>query len=127
MAYRIRYLTGGGAVINPLEVLPPVDDVVVDARREAVRRRYHRRRLNTKGERYRLADVAERDGFVCHLCLAPVDMSLSGRHPWGPTADHVIPVAHGGGDEAENIRLAHSRCNIKRHTRPLVPCPSPMT
>ena len=120
VAYRVRYLAGGTIVADPVEVLPPVDEPQVDARREANRRRYHRRVLNTRGERYRLAEVAQRDGFICHLCSAPVDMSLSGRHPWGPTADHVVPVAHGGGDEPENIRLAHSRCNVKRRTRPLV-------
>jgi len=87
------------------------------SKRAANRRRYERRKANTVGERYNLAEVAERDGFVCHLCGCDVDMGLSGRHPLGPSADHVVPVSCGGGDEHDNIKLSHLRCNVKRGAR----------
>jgi len=34
------------------------------------------------------------------------------------TADHIIPRAHGGGDEPENLRPACQRCNAARGTSP---------
>ena len=86
------------------------------AKSRCVRRRDDRRRANTVGERYNLLDIAQRDNHRCHICGKPVDMSLSGRHPQGPTADHLLPVAAGGGDDPWNIALAHRRCNIKRGT-----------
>lgn len=29
-------------------------------------------------------------------------------------ADHIIPIAHGGSDELENLRAVHRSCNRKR-------------
>ena len=113
MAYLTRYMTGGTLHVIPPELVGLIDTPST-AKRATVARRDMRRRVNTIGRRYVLAEVAERDGFRCHLCRKPVDMSLSGRHPQGPTADHLVPVACGGGDDPQNIRLAHSRCNIKR-------------
>jgi hypothetical protein len=52
----------------------------------------------------------------CHLCGQPIDYTLSGRDPWGFTADHIEPIATGGrllpGDQG--LRPAHLRCNSAR-------------
>lgn len=49
----------------------------------------------------------------CYLCGKPVDKRLSGRHKWGPTADHVTPIARGGAPlDPANGRLAHKFCNM---------------
>lgn len=34
------------------------------------------------------------------------------------TVDHIIPKSQGGSDRAENLRLAHYRCNHKRGCKP---------
>lgn len=118
MAYRSRFFAGGAIHTLPPELVFPLDYEDPSAAgasiRAAHRRRYERRKANTVGRKYNLAEVAERDGHRCHICKKPVDMSLSGRDPWGPTADHLIPVASNGGDDPENIALAHRDCNIRR-------------
>lgn len=54
----------------------------------------------------------------CWLCRKPVNKRLSGRHPLGPTADHVIPISRGGPQcDRTNMRLAHNRCNAARGNR----------
>lgn len=123
MAYRSRYLAAGEILTLPSTSVMAwrVDDeAYVPPAREAVRRRHERRKANTQGKRYRFNEIAERDHFTCHLCRKPIDMTLSGRHPQGPTIDHLLPVSCGGGDEAHNVALAHSRCNIKRGTKGVV-------
>jgi len=122
MAYRNRYFGGGEVLTLPsTHVMHWAADDILEPTpaAQAARRRYRRRKANTVGQRYTLAEIIMRDGSMCHLCRTPVDLALSGRDRMGPTADHLIPVALGGGDEAHNIALAHRRCNIKRGVRPL--------
>jgi 5-methylcytosine-specific restriction endonuclease McrA len=53
---------------------------------------------------------------VCWICELPIDMTLSGRNPWGWTLDHVLPrkthpeLAY----EPSNVRPAHMRCNSRK-------------
>ena len=57
----------------------------------------------------------ERDSWVCWLCISEVDPSLIGtRSIWRPSLDHILPRAEGGGDEDDNLRLAHMWCNTTR-------------
>ena len=60
--------------------------------------------------------IAERDGWICHLCTGSVSPHLWGHHsnPDAPVIDHVIPVARGGDDTFENVRLAHRVCNARK-------------
>jgi hypothetical protein len=67
--------------------------------------------LKDSGKQYTLAEIAERDGFVCQLCLDPVDMSLSGMERWGPTIDHAVPLVVSRDDRRANVQLAHRVCN----------------
>lgn len=53
--------------------------------------------------------VIERDGGWCHLC---------GR-PGATTADHLVPWAHGGTDDMDNLAAAHIDCNRRRGDRPV--------
>jgi hypothetical protein len=61
--------------------------------------------------------VYERDGWQCRMpeCLCPggraVDPALRDPDPWSPTIDHIIQQSAGGGDDADNLRTAHKRCN----------------
>lgn len=59
---------------------------------------------------------------TCWICGQLVDKTLSGRHPDGPTVDHLDPIAYAdihGGDplDLERLRLAHLRCNVARGNR----------
>lgn len=54
--------------------------------------------------------VIHRDGHVCHICGGDVpedDVHL----------DHVHPVSLGGRNELDNLRVAHSRCNMRKGAR----------
>jgi hypothetical protein len=51
--------------------------------------------------------VWSRDGGACVLCGATSNLHF----------DHIIPVAKGGGDHAENIRLLCRDCNLKKGAR----------
>lgn len=68
-------------------------------------------------------DLAARDGTACGICGKEVDMSLSPRSAMGPTRDHIKPWSLGGSDDPDNLRLAHSVCNIRRGNR-LDPAPA---
>lgn len=81
----------------------------------------HHGRRGRPWQRLRRQVLAEET--VCHLCGRPVDVTLDGRHPLGPTVDHVIPLterpdlAH----ERTNLRLAHRRCNEAKGTGTATP------
>ena len=83
------------------------------ARRERYRRKNRKRRTGRAGD-YTLAEIAERDGWRCHLCKKPVSKKHNGLHPKGPTIDHLVPVSAGGNDERDNVALAHRDCNVRR-------------
>lgn len=56
--------------------------------------------------------VLEVYGPVCHL-------KLPGCKTVATTKDHVVPYAHGGSDDIENLRPACKPCNSKRQDRVL--------
>jgi 5-methylcytosine-specific restriction endonuclease McrA len=56
---------------------------------------------------------------LCAWCGQPIDLSLSGNHPQGPSVDHILPRAQGGRDTPANLQPMHRRCNTIRGNRPL--------
>jgi 5-methylcytosine-specific restriction endonuclease McrA len=87
---------------------------------ERYRAKTHARRARLRGvesEPYTTIEIAERDGFVCQLCLGTVDTDLPGSDAWGPTVDHRIPLARGGDDTRSNVQLAHRTCNGAKGVR----------
>ena len=38
---------------------------------------------------------------------------------YGPSVDHIVARSHGGTDDIENIRPAHTLCNSTRGNKPL--------
>lgn len=52
------------------------------------------------------AKVLLRDGLVCQICLGEITETYD--------LDHIIPVAEGGLDTIENLRVAHRSCNRSR-------------
>lgn len=55
--------------------------------------------------------VLERDGWMCHLCLLPIDKNILWPAQGSGVLDHVVPLADGGADTCENLRSAHALCN----------------
>lgn len=86
---------------------PTEDTEALEKRRASDRERKARQRT----ARNLILALAHRDGFTCSLCGEPMpDVS-------DIEVDHVIPVSKGGSDDPENLKLAHSRCNLKKGNR----------
>lgn len=70
--------------------------------------------LRSGGQTLRVirAQLILRDGPYCGRCSTWIDTTLTGLQPDGPTIGHVIPVAEGGTDSIDNLRLEHRRCNL---------------
>jgi 5-methylcytosine-specific restriction endonuclease McrA len=88
------------------------------ASQQATNRRKNAKRRGARlGRTFTLHEIAQRDGWRCHICRKSVRKDLPGTDRGGPTIDHLLPVAAGGRDEPENVALAHRGCNIQRGTR----------
>ena len=57
--------------------------------------------------------ILERDGYVCHICKAPVA-------PWDMDFDHVIPISKGGPHSMDNIKPSHSHCNRSKNCKLII-------
>lgn len=66
------------------------------------------RKASTRSYREIIVDfLVKRDGLLCWRCAEPVDGSTV-------SLDHVVPVALGGKNIMENLKLAHLTCNISQ-------------
>ena len=77
-----------------------------------------RGRYRRRFDRATVDQLAARDGAACHLCGRPIDLTADRRTAAGASVDHVTPWAHGGTDDPENLRLAHTGCNKARGANP---------
>lgn len=68
---------------------------------------YKRRAIEKQGEPIHLHDLAERDGWRCHICGGRVTAKT-----W--SMDHLVPISKGGTHTLANVALAHLRCNQRR-------------
>lgn len=90
------------------------------ANRESCYRRVNKRRARKLGngvEDYDRNDIFERDDWICQICGEPVDPQLVWPDMMRKSIDHIIPIARGGPDTAENVQLAHLRCNLRKGAR----------
>lgn len=71
------------------------------------RNRRHRLRAAGPSERFTLREIAERDGWICHLCRLKVSKNDA-------SIDHLVPVSKGGAHTRANVALAHRVCNSAR-------------
>lgn len=60
--------------------------------------------------------VERRAGDRCEYCHAPQLLANSPFH-----VEHIIPLSHGGVDDAENLALGCSACNLAKGPRIGVP------
>lgn len=80
-------------------------------------RRHHLERAAIRtGEMFTLREIAERDGWRCHLCHKKVPDREYAARDRDPTMDHLIPLSDGGTHTRVNVALAHNRCNWERST-----------
>ena len=75
-----------------------------------------------KRRTYTRNQIIKRDGLNCYICNTPVDFNathIQGQPGWEtyPHVDHVIPLALGGDDTLENVKLTHAICNINKGAR----------
>jgi hypothetical protein len=78
------------------------------------------RRCRQDYDKYKMSagELAARDGANCGICREPVDMSLTRADGlMCPSVDHIIPRARGGTHDADNLQLAHLRCNMLKSDR----------
>lgn len=54
-------------------------------------------------------EILEKSNYICHYCGGPAN-----------TADHIIPVSKGGGNEISNLLPACHDCNSTRQDRTMV-------
>lgn len=62
--------------------------------------------------------VFERDGWVCYLCMKPVNRNAKFPAAMSAVMDHVIPLADGGPHTLANLACAHRICNSRKGARP---------
>jgi len=84
------------------------------AMRAANNTRKHLKRAVAGGESFTLREIAERDGWRCHICHRKVPDREYRARRLDPTIDHLVPVSAGGGHMRDNVALAHNRCNWER-------------
>jgi len=54
-------------------------------------------------------ETLEKNNYICHYCSGHAN-----------TADHIIPVSKGGGNELSNLLPACTNCNSTRQDRDMV-------
>lgn len=62
-------------------------------------------------------EIADRDGWRCHLCGDDVDPRLTFPSPDSASLDHVLPLSAGGAHTRANCNLAHLGCNASKNYR----------
>lgn len=73
--------------------------------------------MTEESSQINVRSLYERDGGVCWLCGGLCDLGADPNSDKYPSVDHVVPIADGGLDEWDNVRLAHRWCNTKRGDR----------
>lgn len=75
----------------------------------------NRRRARLLGQFVASVDPAlirERDTGLCGICGLFVEVQEQ-------SLDHIVPLAHGGTHEPDNVQLAHRACNSRKGTKSL--------
>lgn len=89
------------------------------ATRERGWRTRRARKQAVESERYTAVEIAERDGWRCHLCGKKISDKHVAPHNLSLTIDHVIPLADGGADTRANVKATHRLCNSVKGRRAL--------
>jgi 5-methylcytosine-specific restriction endonuclease McrA len=87
-----------------------------DRRRSLFAEREARKR-GANSEKFSVAEIFERDSWICGICFEPVDRDLKHPDPMSVSLDHITPLSLGGAHTRVNTRCAHLRCNVVRGNR----------
>jgi 5-methylcytosine-specific restriction endonuclease McrA len=68
-------------------------------------------------EYQQLAKRLCRSASECAICGRVLLHDAPPRSPWSPSLDHLMPVAFGGTNALENLRVVHVSCNSRRGAR----------
>ena len=74
-----------------------------------------RLRMRAERRRKKLRQVIDRDGLTCWLCGRPVELDTPHNSKRAASLDHVTPLSEGGTHALDNLRLAHTVCNLRRN------------
>lgn len=91
--------------------------IVCESCKLAHRQTSQRRRREKQGRGFSDATrllIAEAYAWRCGICGDPIEQALarvSTYNDWALTVDHIVPRAHGGGDNLFNLQPAHWWCN----------------
>lgn len=83
-------------------------------RRVEKRTRLRKLKQGARRETFTTREIAERDGWRCHICGKKVPDRPYKARALDPTIDHLVPVSAGGDHTRANVALAHNRCNYDR-------------
>lgn len=75
------------------------------------------RKSRSKRHKSSPGELARLNGPACGICGHEVDLDLKFPDRMRGSVDHIVPVAHGGGHEKENLQLAHLSCNVRKQAR----------
>ena len=56
--------------------------------------------------------MAQRDNWICHICLGQIDQTLKYPNRYALSVDHVIPLSKGGSHGYDNCKSSHWICNV---------------
>ncbi|WP_230671022.1 HNH endonuclease [Rathayibacter sp. Leaf248] len=90
-------------------------------------RKRQRAKYHDRPYRKHAAAIHDRDAYTCWLCGTPTSPTWTVGDPLAPTLDHLIPQAHGGTDDPDNLGTAHAICNARRGDRMLTELDAPTT
>ena len=83
--------------------------------KEIMKEGHKRRKQRLKeqaGDPYEIWEVVEKctkDGvLICEICELPIERLRDAQK------DHITPIADGGKDELDNVRMVHKTCNLTR-------------
>jgi len=88
------------------------------ARQAQDQRRRDRMRAAGPVESFTVAEIGERDSWICGICQDPgrlVDLSPGAPRALSPSIDHVVAVSDGGPHVRANVRITHLWCNVERN------------
>lgn len=95
-----------------LALLPPPESSADRDRRYGYLRRAISR--SAVAEKFRAAEIFERDRWRCGLCGERVRRKRKWPHPESASLDHIVPISEGGQHVRANVQLAHFRCNGRK-------------
>lgn len=72
----------------------------------------HERGYGSEWEKTR-ARILKRDGYVCQC----EECKRAGRQLPAGDVDHIVPKAHGGTDDDDNLRAMNARCHKQKTAR----------